>query len=383
MHIKSLSLSLFLVSYAMANIESDSIDFSLYTLSEPISNQMFSQFQSTMNALDIPQSYIAKLESEGKLLDIYTRRWSYLANQFDKGYEFIPTLRKMLYDAKIPQEFLFLAMAESEFKTHALSPKSAAGIWQIMPATAKELGLVINEYIDERQDPIKSTQAAIKYLQYLHKQTGKWYLAAMAYNCGLGRLNRGIDEAGSSDIEVLLDENSQFLPLETREYLRKIMSMSLAFSNAHDMKISNKEYMLNRGAGDSLAVVQVKGGNSLANVAKGANMTLSDFVSYNRHFKYDFVPLDREEYEVYIPYDRLSYFKQNFKNVINAGFILYKVKKGDTLYDIAKSHHTSIDKIKKVNAMKNNRLFVNQMIKVPVRGGKIEDTMDNKRVVRR
>lgn len=345
-----------------------SIDFLEYSMHTPNTNKYFNRFDTTtINAFNIPIEYIATLESEGRLIDVDTTKWKYLTRQFDNGYEFIPILRKMLADADVPQEFLFLAMAESEFKSQALSSKKAAGIWQLMPATAKELGLIIDEYIDERQDPIKSTQAAIKYLQYLHKATGKWYLAAMAYNCGLGRLNRAIREAESDSIEVLLDEEKQYLPLETRNYLRKIMSMSLTFSNAHELKQADKEYMLNRGAGDSLVIVNVKAGNSLANIAKGANMKVDDLWYYNRHFKYDFVPFSQQEYQVYLPYEKLSYFKQHFKNALDTRprFTTYKVKKGDNLSSIARKHNTSVDRIRQLNGLKSNALMVNQTLKLP------------------
>lgn len=349
--------------------DSTNIDFLEYSMHTPMTNQYFNRFDTTtINAFNIPVEYIATLQAGGQLIDVDTTKWRYLTKQFDNGYEFIPILRKMLADADVPQEFLFLAMAESEFKSQALSVKKAAGIWQLMPSTAKELGLVIDDYIDERQDPIKSTQAAIKYLQYLYKATGKWYLAAMAYNCGLGRLNNAIKEAESDDIAVLLDEEKQYLPLETRNYLRKIMSMSLAFSNAHELKQVDKEYMLNRGAGDSLVVVNVRAGNSLANIAKGANMKLSDLRSYNRHFKYDFVPFTHKEYQVYLPYERLSYFKQHFKNIIDVShyFIIYKVRKGDSLSSIARKHNLNIDKIKRANGLKSNTLMVNQTLKLPI-----------------
>ncbi|RDU66135.1 lytic transglycosylase [Helicobacter didelphidarum] len=321
----------------------------------------------TINAFGIPIEYIVTLERENRLISVDTNRWKYLAKQFENGHEYIPILRKMLFDSNIPQEFLFLAMAESEFKSQALSIKKAAGIWQLMPATAKELGLVINDYIDERQDPIKSTEAAIKYLQYLYKATGQWYLAAMAYNCGLGRLNRAIKEAGSNDIEVLLDEEEQYLPLETRNYLRKIMSMSLAFSNAHELKQANKEYMLNRGATDSLVVVNVKAGNSLKNIAKGANLSLNSLRNYNRHFKYDFIPLEQKEYQVYLPYEKLSYFKQNFQDSfdISGHFIVYRVKKGDTLSSIARKYRLNITQIQKANTLKTNKLMINQKLMIP------------------
>lgn len=364
----SASFPLFFTTTVFA--DSTSIDFLEYSMHTPTTNQYFNRFDTTtINAFNIPVEYIATLQAEGQLIDVDTTRWRYLAKQFDNGYELIPILRKMLADADVPQEFLFLAMAESEFKSQALSSKKAAGIWQLMPATAKELGLVIDDYIDERQDPIKSTQAAIKYLQYLYKATGKWYLAAMAYNCGLGRLNRAIQDAESDDIAVLLDEDRQYLPLETRNYLRKIMSMSLAFSNAHELKQADKEYMLNRGAGDSIVIVNVKAGNSLANIAKGANMRLDDLRRYNQHFKYDFVPFGSREYQVYLPYEKLSYFKQHFKNVVDvrSHFVIYRVKKGDSLSSISRKHNVSVEKIKRANGLKSNMLVVNQTLRLPMR----------------
>ena len=182
----------------------------------------------------------------------------------------------MIVQAGIPQEFLFLAMAESGFSSRAYSKKRAVGIWQFMPYTAKDLGLVINDYVDERRDPIKSTQAAIKYLQFLYNATGQWYLAAMAYNCGLGRLKKAIERAGSSELEVLLDEREKYLPGETRQYIRTILSMSLAFSNTQKMQAVDREYLLNRRAFDTLAQVQIKGGTLLASIAAGAGMSLAD-----------------------------------------------------------------------------------------------------------
>ncbi|WP_081955510.1 lytic transglycosylase domain-containing protein [Helicobacter muridarum] len=374
-----------ILNYVYANNEEIGFDSYEYSMNANFQTHLFNRSnERTINALGIPTEYMIALEKEDRLIAVDTNRWKYLTQQFDKGYEFIPILRKMLFDSNVPQEFLFLAMAESEFQSRALSSKKAAGIWQLMPATARELGLQIDEYIDERQDPIKSTEAAIKYLQYLHRATGKWYLAAMAYNCGLGRLNRAIAQAGDDSIETLLDENGQYLPLETRNYLRKIMSMSLAFSNAHYLKTNDKEYMLNRGAADSLVVVNVKGGNSLANIAKGANMSLESFKNYNRHFQYNFVPFGRDEYQVYIPYEKLSYFRQNFRNSIDVSshFFSYKVKKGDTLFTIARNNGLSVSKIKEINTLKSDMLSINQKLLLPINPKSLGSVKSNAKSVK-
>lgn len=97
-------------------------------------------------------------------------------------------------------------MTESSLKTRAYSRKKASGLWQFMPETAKQYNLKTDDYVDERRDLIKSTEAASKHLSYLHDRFGKWYLAAIAYNCGGGRLSKAIEKAGSDKLSVLLDE---------------------------------------------------------------------------------------------------------------------------------------------------------------------------------
>lgn len=325
--------------------------------------------ENVLNSFGVSGAFLAELRMKNSLkIGSAQSRWDYFLQKFDSSYEFIPILKSMITKAGIPQEFLFLAMVESEFSARAYSPKKASGIWQLMPATAKQLGLKINDYIDERRDPIKSTQAAIKYLKFLYKITGEWYLAAMAYNCGVGRLQRAIKEAKSTDINVLLDERKKYLPKETRRYITMILDMSLAFSNIDRLKSEDREYLLNRGAMGTLARVNVKAGTMLAIIAQGAGMELADLKKYNRHFRYNFLPPGRGEYAVYIPYKNLAYFRQNFEPDMNPNeiFILHKVKQGETLTSISKRYKVSIQEIKITNELKNSFLSINQKLIVPV-----------------
>lgn len=325
---------------------------------------------STLHSLGVGVEFLSSLHSNAILQSTSTdTRWTRFVQQFDASYEFIPIIRSMIVQAGIPQEFLFLAMAESGFSSRAYSKKRAVGIWQFMPYTAKDLGLVINDYVDERRDPIKSTQAAIKYLQFLYNATGQWYLAAMAYNCGLGRLKKAIERAGSSELEVLLDEREKYLPGETRQYIRTILSMSLAFSNTQKMQAVDREYLLNRGAFDTLAQVQIKGGTLLASIAAGAGMSLADIKKYNRHLTYNFLPKSSKQYAIYIPYDRLAYFKQNYDpNALpSANFIFHKVKKGESLASIAKKYGISMEELKLSNNFSSKQtIFANQKIVIPI-----------------
>lgn len=294
-------------------------------------------------------------------------RRDHLMRRYDEAYDFVPLLKEMIIKAGIPQEFLYLAMAESEFSVRAYSPKKAAGLWQFMPQTAKILGLRIDDYFDERRDPVRSTEAAITYLKKLHGMFGKWYLAAIAYNCGEGRLQRAIAKAGSDDLSVLLDPDKKYLPKESRHYIRKILSISMMFHSIDMLKNSDYEYFLNRGASTTIATLSIKPGIHLYKVAEGAGMSLEELRHYNRHFKYPFTPAKKRDYSVYIPYERLATFKQNYRPERHPdSLLIHQVQKGDTLGALARRYGVSVQEIKVMNHLQSSALSLRQRLIIPV-----------------
>lgn len=301
-------------------------------------------------------------------------RQDYLLTKFKNGYEFIPTLKEMFLKEGIPQEFLYLAMIESGFSLTAKSSKRATGMWQFMPKTAKSLGLEINAQIDERKDPIKSTKAAITYLKTLKESFGKWYLAAIAYNCGDGRLRRAIDEAGSDSLSVLLDPEIKYIPLESRMYIRKILSVSLMFHNVHTLKNSNYDYFLNRGANSLLTSIEVPSATPLHKIASQVGLSLADLKSYNPQFKRNMTPTQAKTYSVYMPYQFLARYKaktQNQEKMQVKSYLVHRVGKGETIHSIAKRYGVSSKRITQYNAIKNaNSLSINQEIIIPLDKGK-------------
>jgi membrane-bound lytic murein transglycosylase D len=121
----------------------------------------------------------------------------------------------------MPEDLLYLAMAESSFNPQAHSTAAALGIWQLVPGTARQYGLRVDDTVDERRDAEKSTDAAIKYLTYLHNRFGSWYLAAAAYNAGPNRVSgimrqaTGAEAGRDADYYRIWD----LLPGETRDYV--------------------------------------------------------------------------------------------------------------------------------------------------------------------
>ncbi|HEX6940281.1 MAG TPA: lytic transglycosylase domain-containing protein, partial [Longimicrobiales bacterium] len=105
-----------------------------------------------------------------------------------------PMIQAKLAERGMPRDLVFLAMAESGLDPRAYSAADASGVWQFIAETARRYGLEVSDYVDERNDPVKSTDAALDYLQDLHDQFGSWYLAAAAYNTGENRVARVLDE---------------------------------------------------------------------------------------------------------------------------------------------------------------------------------------------
>lgn len=285
----------------------------------------------------------------------------------DDAYIFIPAIKSTLSKYDVPQEFLYLAMAESNFRTRAYSKKRAAGLWQFMPATGRIYDLKIDEYVDERRDLIKSTDAAAKYLTSLHKRFGKWYLAAIAYNCGGGRLNKAIREAGSDDLAVLLDPDKKYIPGESRHYIRKIVALALIGNDEQYLLSSEYEHLLNRANAYSISTVKIPSGESLSRVATLIDMPIEDLKKLNSHLKYDFVPPYSKTYDIYIPYIKLADFRQKYyeapmKNI----YKLHVVASGDNLSYIGKKYGVSYGVIKDFNNLKNNRLKLKQKLIIPI-----------------
>ncbi len=320
-----------------------------------------------LRSLDIDPSFVTnryyiKIKKE---YEKYKKR--HFFNTQSKSFIYIPTIKRLMSEARVPQVFLFMAMAESNFSLHAKSHKKAVGLWQFMPQTAKKYGLRIDEYVDERKDPVKSTKAAIRYLQDLYAKFGRWYLAALAYNSGEGRVARAIKKAKTKKLEVLIDPKKRYLPKESRRYIRKIIALALMGNDENYFLKDDFDYILNRGSAYSLAVVKVRGGDVLSDIAESIKIKESILRELNAHLKYGFVPPYVKEYDIYIPYIKLADFKDNYRPTDKKrAYIVYRVKRGDSLVKIAKKYDISYKIIKEFNKLQSNVLRINQTLIIPV-----------------
>ena len=189
-------------------------------------------------------------------------------------------IRAKLRSRGMPEDVLYLAMIESGFYPLARSSAEAIGVWQFMGPTARAYGLRIDEYVDERRDPIRATDAALDYLEVLHSRFGSWYLAAAAYNAGPNRVARVLRQHADSRTgdEELYWEIIEHLPRETREYVPRLIAATLLARQADEYGFTQETaqpYAFDR--------VWVPGGTSLATVAGSLDVPVGLLRDLNPH----------------------------------------------------------------------------------------------------
>lgn len=367
-----------------------------------------------LNELDIDTQYI----TDYKLQKAYKKLLSQAKNDYTKklnsAHLFVPKIKKILKENNIPSAFMYLVMAESNFILTAKSNKQAMGLWQFMPVTAKRYGLQNNDCIDERMDVVKSTQAAAKYLNYLYKKFGKWYIAAIAYNCGEGRIIEGITRA-TLDLycqennscrkdktiqeyrktirayqkkqvkfievnkiynvvkkwkyklkieDILIEQKGmsrQYIPRESREYIRKIISLAM-MNNSEFLINDDNSDLSNKGICDPISTVKVEGGTSLKAISDIMGISKKKLQTLNQHIKQNKIPKEREHYNIYIPYSTLARFNTNKHNIKPTSLEIYKVKAGDNLYKISKLYKIKISKLMQDNKLKTSMIKIGEKL---------------------
>jgi membrane-bound lytic murein transglycosylase D len=151
-----------------------------------------------------------------------------LQHSFERSGRYKAMIQRVMAEEGVPQDLIYLAVAESGFQPHAVNRRSrAGGMWQFMPQG--EYGLARNQYMDERFDPEKSTRAYARYMKFLYDQLGDWYLAMAAYDWGAGNVQRAVQKTGYADFWELYKRNN--LPGETKNYVPEILAAIIIANN--------------------------------------------------------------------------------------------------------------------------------------------------------
>ncbi len=267
----------------------------------------------------------------------------------------------------MPEELSWLPLIESGFKVKALSKARALGLWQFIPSTGYKFGLKRNRYIDERIDPIKSTKAAIAYLQELHGIFGDWITALAAYNCGEGRVLRVIRSQNVNYLDNFWDLYER-LPRETARYVPRFLATLHIIKNA-------SQYGLDSVVRDEpldYQVVEVSKQVQLTDIAGKIGVRDQVLKDLNPELRYNILP--PETYPLRVPpasTDRLlaSIDDIPISHPPRSANATHRVRPGETLSGIAKKYRTSVRRIMRANNLRSSNFIVaGKKLRIPLRG---------------
>jgi len=316
-------------------------------------------------------SHSATLE---RFIRVYLKdRRENLNRLLDNSTYYFPIFEQYLDKYELPLELKYLAVVESALNPVAVSPSGAKGMWQFMYATGSEYGLYIDSYVDERFDPIKSTEAACIYLKHLHKTFGDWDLALAAYNSGPGNVKKAIKRAGGIKNYW---EIRKYLPRETSSYVPAFYATMYLFTHAdfHGLKPEKGDvYYIDT---DTL---HLKGNLSFQSIKKHTDIDHELLKALNTQYKKDFIPfIQNRTMSLTLPVDMMPVFLDNegkiYQNQSNhkksssnkvigvTATNSYLVKKGDNLGSIAKMHGISLEQLKIWNGLETNFLIEGQRL---------------------
>lgn len=323
---------------------------------------------------DVPLPYNEHVQS---YIETYSspRYKNHISRMMGLSQYYFPIFERVFKETGVPEEIKFLSIVESSLNPHAVSRVGATGPWQFMFATAKSFDLTIDNYMDERKDPVASSYAAAAYLLDAYRDFGDWLMAIASYNCGKGNVQRAIKRSGLEDPDYW--EISPFLPRETRNYVPAFIAMTYMFGFHEEHAITPLVSHLSLQT-EEVAVDKFV---SLSSVANTLEMDMELLKVLNPAYRRDvingtaaspkrlIVPEVAPEYYAAL-YATLNNPVPNSPAVVNEkvgealASAIHKVKKGESLDRIAKRYNITVQDLRAWNNLKNTTIVPGQSLKV-------------------
>lgn len=286
-------------------------------------------------------------------------RW--LASQPDLMLDIQPRLERYLpylvdavNERKLPAELALVPIIESTLDPYAFSAGGAAGLWQLIPATARYHGVSMNWWYDGRRDPVDATRAALDHLQYLHDRFDDWLLALAAYNAGEGRIRRALARAPEPSFWALR------LPDETERYVPRLLA--IAHVIAHPSLVDLPTLPVRR----TFVVARIDSQVDLTAVARDAKVPIEEIFRFNPGLNRGATPPDGP-HRLLLPIvydaplrDALGSYPRDAQR-----WTRYVVRRGDSLSTIARRHHTTVSAIRTSNALSGHLIRVGDTLLIP------------------
>ena len=297
---------------------------------------------------------------------------------------YFPIFEEALGRYNLPYELKYVPIIESALNPMARSRVGAAGLWQFMPATGKLFGLEINSLVDERMDPIKSTEAACRFLSSMYNVYHDWNLVIAAYNCGSGNVNKAIRRAdGKRDFWSIYP----YLPSETRNYVPIFIAANYAMNYGQEHGIC-KAPIEKTMITDTICTTQRL---HLEQVSQSLNIEMEELRRLNPQYSRDILP-GGNAYTLCLPTEKMGLFiaqedsilAYKADSLINNrraeidmakvtsitgayrvnGVTYYTIKNGDSLSSIAKRFHCSVKQLKQWNGLKSDAIRAGKKLKI-------------------
>jgi membrane-bound lytic murein transglycosylase D len=276
---------------------------------------------------------------------------------------YLDKLREYFRQEGLPEDLIYLALVESGFNPRNRSNKEAVGLFQFIMSTAEMVGLKSDLWVDERRDPGKAALAAIRHLKSLYQEFNDWDLALAAYNAGSGRVWQSIKNQSVRDYWQLA------LPPETEAYVPRFYA-ALVISREPELYGFNPVL----DAKENFEEVEVPGAVDFKIVAECAGVTLAAIADLNTELTKNCTPPGSDAYLLRLPVGTAEKFKTVFaalpdaRKFLNAEeiarrrfkgvYVVYTIRAGDSLYTIARKHHTTIAKIIQWNAPVRSKRYI-------------------------
>lgn len=373
------------------------LDSLLYLNYFQLSNQMASIDSSVLASAEIPDwhdtIYEARIKDLDALspmaldynpvvrsfIDLYSkRRREQVSRMLGLAHYYFPMFEQALDKYDMPLELKYLAVVESALNPTARSRAGAAGLWQFMYATGKLNGLQVNSYVDERHDPIKSTEAACKYLTTLYGIFNDWNLALAAYNSGPGNVNKAIRRSGG---KTNYWEIRPFLPRETAGYVPAFIAVNYIMNYHEDHLIFPQDLKPSFFSTDTVVIREKV---SFEQLSKLIAVSEEELQFLNPAYRYKVIPkIKSRPYNIILPADKLGLFIANEDSIYSIAAqhfdqnkakapvvvemndrIRHKVRRGEVLGTIAEKYGVGVSSIRRWNGLRGNTIRVGQRLTI-------------------
>lgn len=288
-----MNIAVILVMSVTAQANSNSSSFSHKT--DPLNCDDSSVFSNQLDDMELALSTTAcDAHLQRKLRDYLDRGSHSTERMLGRANQYFPIFEYYLARHNMPESLKYLAVAESMLYTGAVSSARAAGLWQLMPATARSMGLRVDGVVDERLDMYRSTEAAVVMLKSLYRQFGDWHLALAAYNCGPGRVRRAVRAAGGHSS---YNKVKHFLPSETQKYVAAYVAAAYTVTYYSEYGLTPADHTME----DSIASLIVYRPLSLRRLAASCDLPVRTIRKMNPSYISGYVPRNSSGYRLRVP----------------------------------------------------------------------------------